>query len=410
MRTEYSGSSAPTPAQTMAAQTTPKLVINVAAATVFRLVLNTARRFVYPFAPVFSRELAVPLTAVTSLIAVNQATAIVAVFFGPAADRWGYRLIMILGLAMLGVGMLAAGGFPLYSVILVALILAGLGKSLFDPALQAYVSEQVPFQRRGTVIGILEFAWAGSTLIGIPAVGLMMKEYGWRSPFFVMGVLGLLGIVTLTLLFPAQTRSGQGREHRVAMRTAWQQLTRQRPALGALGFAFFVSAANDNLFVIYGAWLEKSFQLSVVALGFGTTAIGAAELLGELLTATLADRIGLKRSVVGGLILCILSYAVLPLLGQSLPSALTGLWLIFLTFEFTIVCSLSLCTELLPGSRATMMAGFFAAAGAGRVVGAFSGGAVWLVGGILSTALASAALSLLGLLALLWGLHRWHAR
>jgi MFS transporter, DHA1 family, inner membrane transport protein len=391
----------------MAAQTTPKLVINIAAATVFRLVLNTARRFAYPFAPVFSRELAVPLTAVTSLIAVNQATAIVAMFFGPAADRWGYRLIMIIGLAMLSAGMLAAGVFPLYSVILVTLILAGLGKSLFDPALQAYVSEQVPFHRRGTVIGILEFAWAGSTLIGIPCVGLMMEKFGWRSPFFVMGILGLLGIVTLTLLFPAQTRSSQGREHRVAMRTAWQQLTRQRPALGALGFAFFVSAANDNLFVIYGAWLEKSFQLSIVALGFGTTAIGAAELLGELLTATLADRMGLKRSVAGGLILCILSYAVLPLLGQTLPSALTGLWLIFLTFEFTIVCSLSLCTELLPGNRATMMAGFFAAAGAGRVVGAFSGGTVWLAGGILATAVVSAALSLLGLLSLFWGLRRW---
>jgi predicted MFS family arabinose efflux permease len=394
----------------MAAQTPARLVINIATATVFRLVLNTARRFAYPFAPVFSRELAVPLTAVTSLIAVNQATAIVAMFFGPAADRWGYRLIMIIGLAMLSAGMLAAGVFPLYSVILVTLILAGLGKSLFDPALQAYVSEQVPFHRRGTVIGTLEFAWAGSTLIGIPCVGLMMEKFGWRSPFFVMGILGLLGIVTLTLLFPAQTRSSQGREHRVAMRTAWQQLTRQRPALGALGFAFFVSAANDNLFVIYGAWLEKSFQLSIVALGFGTTAIGAAELLGELLTATLADRMGLKRSVAGGLILCILSYAVLPLLGQTLPSALTGLWLIFLTFEFTIVCSLSLCTELLPGNRATMMAGFFAAAGAGRVVGAFSGGTVWLAGGILATAVTSAALSLLGLLSLFWGLRRWQQR
>ena len=391
----------------MAAQTTAKLIINIAAATVFRLVLNTARRFVYPFAPVFSRELAVPLTAVTSLIAVNQATAIVAMFFGPVADRWGYRLIMIIGLAMLSAGMLAAGVFPLYSVILVTLILAGLGKSLFDPALQAYVSEQVPFHRRGTVIGILELAWAGSTLIGIPSVGLMMEKFGWRSPFFVMGVMGLLGIVTLALLFPVQTRSSQAREHRVAMRTAWHQLARQRPALGALGFAFFVSAANDNLFVIYGAWLEKSFQLSIAALGFGTTAIGAAELLGELMTATLADRLGLKRSVAGGLTLCILSYALLPLLGQSLASALTGLWLIFLTFEFTIVCSLSLCTELLPGNRATMMAGFFAAAGAGRVVGAFLGGAVWLAGGILATSLASTALSLLGLLWLFWGLRRW---
>ena len=47
------------------------------AATLYRLVLNTARRFAYPFAPVLSRGLGVPLTAVTSLIAVNQATGVV---------------------------------------------------------------------------------------------------------------------------------------------------------------------------------------------------------------------------------------------------------------------------------------------------------------------------------------------
>ena len=74
-----------------------------------RLVLNTARRFAYPFAPVLSRGLGVPLTAVTSLIAVNQATAILGMFFGPLADRLGYRLMMLAGLAMLTAGMFAGG-------------------------------------------------------------------------------------------------------------------------------------------------------------------------------------------------------------------------------------------------------------------------------------------------------------
>jgi len=41
-----------------------------------KLMLNTARRMVYPFAPELARGLGVPLTAVTLLIAVNQATAV----------------------------------------------------------------------------------------------------------------------------------------------------------------------------------------------------------------------------------------------------------------------------------------------------------------------------------------------
>ena len=79
-------------------ESTFSLIIKVAVVTVCRLVLNTARRFAYPFAPVLSRSLGVPLTAITSLIAVNQATGILGMFFGPVADRFGYRLVMLAGL------------------------------------------------------------------------------------------------------------------------------------------------------------------------------------------------------------------------------------------------------------------------------------------------------------------------
>ena len=155
-----------------------QLTLTIVVTTLCRLVLNAARRFVYPFAPVLSRGLGVPLTAITSLIAVNQATSVLGLFFGPVADRLGYRLMMLTGMALLVAGMFAGGIFPFYGVILIALFLAGLGKSIFDPALQAYVGERVPFHRRGLVIGFLEFSWAGSTLLGIPAIALLIDRLG----------------------------------------------------------------------------------------------------------------------------------------------------------------------------------------------------------------------------------------
>ena len=96
----------------------------VGVATLFRLVLNTARRFAYPFAPALSRGLGVPLTAITSIIAINQSTAVLGMFFGPLADRLGYRLMMLAGLGMLMVGMFAGGFLPFYGVVLAALFLA----------------------------------------------------------------------------------------------------------------------------------------------------------------------------------------------------------------------------------------------------------------------------------------------
>ena len=384
-----------------------RLTLSIVVTTLCRLVLNTARRFAYPFAPALSRGLGVPLTAITSLIAVNQATAVLGLFFGPIADRLGYRLMMLSGMTLLVAGMFAAGLFPFYGVVLVALFLAGMGKSIFDPALQAYVSERVPFHRRGLVIGFLEFAWAGSTLLGIPLIALLIDRFGWRAPFFAMGGLGILGILALRIIIEKGKQRPASTQRQPLFKGAWRQLLRERAALGALSYAFWISVANDNLFVVYGAWLEKQFGLSIVALGLGTSVIGIAELAGETLTATLADRLGLKRSVIGGMAACLICYGILPFLGQTLAMALAGLFIIFLTFEFTIVTSLSLFTELVPASRATMMASYFASAGIGRVVGALIGGPIWLVGGIYATALVSAAISGLALASLIWGLHRW---
>ena len=355
-------------------QSVSGLIWKVVVATLCRLILNTARRFAYPFAPALSRGLGVPLTAITSIIAVNQFTAVLGMFFGPLADRLGYRLMMLVGLGLLVAGMFAGGFLPFYGVVLAALFLAGLGKSVFDPALQAYVGERVPFRRRGLVIGVLEFGWAGSTLLGIPLIGLLIEHLGWRAPFFVMGGVGLLGIAALSILIQKEVKKPVRHRTAAGLWNAWRRLGQERAALGAICFAFFVSAANDNLFVVYGAWLEKSFSLRIVALGLVTSVIGVAELSGEGLTAAISDWLGLKRAIAFGLVICVISYGVLPLLGQNLPLALCGLFCIFLTYEFTIVSALSLCTELLPGSRATMMSGFLAAAGTGRVVGALTGG------------------------------------
>jgi DHA1 family inner membrane transport protein len=376
-------------------------------ATLCRLVINTARRFAYPFAPVLSRGLGVPLTAVTSLIAVNQATSVLGIFFGPLADRLGYRLMMLAGMGTLALGMFAGGLLPFFGVVLAALLLAGLGKTVFDPALQAYVGERVPFNRRGMVVGILEFSWAGSTLVGIPLLAFLIERSGWRAPFFVLGGFGLLGIAALTRVIPADGRRKSHRSNAITFRHAWASLGREQASLGMIGYAFLYSAANDNLFVVFGAWLEQSFGLSVVGIGMGASLIGVAELLGEGLTASCGDKLGLRRSVLLGLVFSVLSYGLLPLTTHSLLPALASLFILFLIFEFTVVSSLSLSTELLPGSRATMMASFYAAAGIGRMLGALVGGAVWLKGGIPATGMVSAGITVLALVSLGLGVRGW---
>jgi predicted MFS family arabinose efflux permease len=257
-----------------------------------KLLMNVARRMVYPFAPAFARGLDVNLAAITSVIAVNQATAVLGPVGASFADRYGYKLLMLFAVGLLTVGTFAAGLIPMFSVFMISLFLAGLAKAIFDPSLQAFIGEVVPYEHRGKVIGISEIAWAGSTLAGIPLAGLIIERYSWQTPFYIIGSISLVCFFLIIKFMPKapdkirdkesqQKSSDSGR----GILANWKTIVRNRQVLGILGFSFFMAMANDNLFVVYGAWLEQSYGLSLAAIGFGTILIGVSEILGEGCTA-----------------------------------------------------------------------------------------------------------------------------
>jgi predicted MFS family arabinose efflux permease len=221
-----------------------------------------------------------------------------------------------------------------------------------------------------------------------------------------MGVCALFGLGAIAVLLPTDPAERR-RVGGFPMGASFRDMLRRRPAVGVLLVSLLANAGNDGLFVVYGAWLEQGFSMGVLGLGAATGVIGVAELGGEGVSALFGDRIGLKRAVFFGLFLCIAAYGILPMTAASVPLALGGLFFAFLCYEFSIVSTISLATELLPEQRATMMAAFFAAAGIGRIIGAFCGGFIWTLGGIEATITFSVTLSLMSMAALVWGLKGW---
>jgi len=35
------------------------------------------------------------------------------------------------------------------------------------------------------VVGLVEFSWAGSTLVGIPLIAIIIDRLDWRAPFLL---------------------------------------------------------------------------------------------------------------------------------------------------------------------------------------------------------------------------------
>ena len=164
-----------------------------------------------------------------------------------------------------------------------------------------------------------------------------------------------------------------------------------------MGTAFIIG--NELVNVVFGVWMQDSFGLQIAALGAASMVIGFSELGGERLAALLADRVGKERLMRFSFLFNGIWVVALPWLGQSELGAFVWLFMFYLSFEVGIVSTLPLMTELVPQSRATMMALFIAALSIGRALGDLIAPHLY-TGGFLVNALACLVLDLVAVLIL----------
>lgn len=371
----------------------PRLRFQLLVATLVRLVVNTAHRMIYPFLPEFSRGLGVAPEQIALVLSVRAGLGMTAPLFGLIPARLGNKRAMLIGIGVFCLGMALIGLFASYPLFFAAILLVALSKFIFDPAMQAYLSERTPYTQRGLVIAATELGWSGAYLVGVPLVGLMIGAFSWRAPFLPLMGLGVITGAALWLAFPRT--AGRPATASETPRPRLTSLWRNPTVVGALSTGLLISLSNESLNAVYGRWMEDTFHLSVVALGTTTLAIGLAELAGEGLVMGLADRLGKRRAILLGLFASTLAFLALPVMsGWGLPFALTAFVLVYITFEFTMVATIPMVTELVPEARAQVMSLNMAGQGAGRMLGVALGS--WLFNfGFAWNSLAAAALTVL---------------
>ena len=338
--------------------------------TLGRTLLNIMLRLGYPFLPELARGLAVSQAEIASVIAIGNLSGLASPLFGPLSERFGRRLMIVLSYVILSFGGLLLLIRPRFWALSLFLILLALMKVIHDPALQAYVGERVPYNRRGRAIAIIEIAWGAALLLGAPLVGWLIQWQNWAAPYILFSLLGLLvGLLLYRLMPPALPVTGR----LVASRGDWAQLL-NRPVVWATAiFLILLMAANDIFFIVYGDWLETRFSLELTQVGLSSSVIGAAELTGITLVGFLSDRLGKRRLILIMGVINTVAYGLIPSIDFGLIPALLALFLLFFSFEATIVGSLPLLTELVPEARAVYISLMVGAMSVGRSLGSFVG-------------------------------------
>ena len=373
------------------------LPVQIGLFTATRTVVNTGFRMLYPFLPVFARGMGVDLQTAALIVTTRSSVGLVSPVLGSAADVWGRRAAILAALGTIVLAMLAVVVRPVFPVVLGAMALAAVAKVVMEPAMWAYLSDRVDYARRGLALAVTELGWSSAYLIGMPLVGLAIAQFGWNAPFQWLAGLTLLGVLAIRFVMPAEPirQSAQ----RPSFRESARVVLTHRTAIFGLLVAILITIANENIGIVFGQMMEDSFQVQVLGLGLASTLIGVAELAGEGVVIGLVDRLGKRRTIILGVGLNLVVSLALPFVSRTLPGALTGLFLFYLTFEVSVVSTVPLMSELVPSARATMMAGAAAAFSLGRALGSQLGPALYahgmLTSGIVGAALDGAAVALL---------------
>jgi predicted MFS family arabinose efflux permease len=342
-------------------RTTPQVL----AFTLTRTIINTLHRMVYPFLAVLARGVGVDLISMSYVLTARSLVGTIGPFVATVTDRQGRRFGMLAGVALFTLATAIVVIRPVFWVLFLSIILSTLGKYFFDLSMQAWLGDRIPYHRRGRTIAVTEFGWSLAFILGVPLVGFLIARNGWMAPYPLFLLLGGILFITLFILIPKEDSSSVIHTPVLNFRLVLTSV----PALAGLAVGLFSSTANELVNLIFGVWLEQSFGLQIAALGAASAVIGLSELGGEGLVVAFVDRLGKPRAIGLGLVANCLAALVLFFLGQTEIGALVGLFFFYITFEFTLVSTIPLMTEILPSARATLLAFNVAALSLGRALG-----------------------------------------
>ncbi|CAD2071660.1 multidrug resistance protein 1 [Jeotgalicoccus coquinae] len=147
---------------------------------------------VIPVLPSIMNELDISGAEVGYLTAAFAFTQLIfSPFTGRAADKFGRKIAIVIGLFIFAFSELLFGLGKTIEVLFVSRMLGGLAGAFIMPAVTAFIVDITTVRNRARSLGYMTAAINFGFIIG-PGIGGVLAEVSTRLPFFVAAVLGLI--------------------------------------------------------------------------------------------------------------------------------------------------------------------------------------------------------------------------
>jgi MFS family permease len=247
---------------------------------------------------------------------------IAAFFWGALSDRFGTRIVVLSGSLLLGLGLVSASqAQSLWQFQLLFGGLIGIAAGSFYAPMMAVASAWIT-QHRSLAVALVSAGMGVAPVTIAPSASALITAYDWRTAMLVIGIAAWALLIPASFLVRPAPKSADDaapatNDAPQAEWTAAQAFrTPQFVALAGAHFACCAAHSGPIFHMVSYAMVCGIAPLTAVTV---YSLAGFSGLGGRLLLGALADRLGAKPVLVGGLFvqaLCIATYLAVAHLGE----------------------------------------------------------------------------------------------
>ena len=231
--------------------------------------------------------------------------------WGTLSDRIGARPVVLIAAIMLGTGLVLASRTT--SLLVFQFAYGGLvgasGGAFFAPIIAATIGW---FDKhRSLAVSLVSIGGGVAPMVMTPLASVLIGIYGWRSAMLMIAIGAVIVVIPTALLIrrapdtadaPAATSAGTVPAQPAAPRASIGTVLRT-PQFIVLAAVFFLCCAAHSGPIFHTVSYAMICGATSLAAASIYSVEGLAGLFGRVIFGVLADRIGVKRVIIGGLIL-----------------------------------------------------------------------------------------------------------
>ncbi|KQV64567.1 MFS transporter [Rhizobium sp. Root1220] len=242
--------------------------------------------------------------------------------WGAASDRFGPRIVVLIGSVLLGLALvLASRAETLLQFQLTYGILVGLAASTFFAPMIAATTAWFD-ENRGLAVSLVSAGMGVAPMTISPFARWLITAYDWRPAMLIIGIGAWVLLVPAALLVrrrPAETVGDAAADSPTQNAPTPLSQVFRSPQFIVLGLTFFACCAAHSGPIFHMVNYATICGVAPMAAVSIYSVEGLAGLGGRLFYGALSDRIGVKPVLVGGLLvqaLALASYLFVSQLGE----------------------------------------------------------------------------------------------